>query len=180
MHRLLPVNQISDIPTVYRSSPIGLLLEYHNLDRPFDGYSKAELLIGMCMDNRKHLHMPDQFAFIIRSGGANLRYSEFKVSYAIGVGGVQALALIGHTNCGMVNLAARKQLFIDGLVEHGGWDTISAEEHFMQFSPLFEIGNEIQFILSETERLRRRYPKLLIAPMIYKVEDNRLYLIEEN
>ena len=40
----------------------------------------------MCMDNRKHLHIPDNFAFIIRSGGANLRYSEFKVSYAIAVG----------------------------------------------------------------------------------------------
>jgi len=66
----------------------------------------------MCMDNRKHLHMPDNFAFIIRTGGANLRYSEFKVSYAIAVGGVRHIALIGHSKCGMVNLAARKEAFV--------------------------------------------------------------------
>src|SRR5690349_20749969 len=69
-----------DILVIY---PIGKLLEYHNLDRPFDVYPSAQLLVGMCMDHRKHLHMPDNFAYIIRTGGANLRYSEFKVSYAI-------------------------------------------------------------------------------------------------
>ena len=46
------------------------------------------LLVGMCMDNRRHVYIPDNFAFIIRSGGANLRCSEFKVSYAIAVGQV--------------------------------------------------------------------------------------------
>lgn len=108
MNRLTPVSSADDIPSQYRDTPIGLLLEYHNTDRPHVPYSSAQLLVGMCMDNRKHLNIPDNFAFIIRSGGANLRYSEFKVSYAIAVGGVRALALIGHSQCGMVNLAARK------------------------------------------------------------------------
>ena len=36
-----------------------------NLNRTFENYSQAKLLIGMCMDNRKHLHMPDNFSFII-------------------------------------------------------------------------------------------------------------------
>ena len=31
----------------------------------------------------KKLDIPDNFAFIIRAGGANLRYSEFKISFAI-------------------------------------------------------------------------------------------------
>src|SRR5215831_13017790 len=107
MHRLLPIQSREDILPAYRDTPIGLLIEYHNLNRPYETYEKAQLLVGMCMDNRKHLHMPDNFAFIIRSGGANLRYSEFKVSYAIAVGGIRHIALIGHTNCGMVNLVAR-------------------------------------------------------------------------
>jgi carbonic anhydrase len=131
------------------------------------------------MDNRKHLHIPDNFAFIIRAGGANLRYSEFKVSYAIGVGGVRCLALIGHNQCGMVNLAARKEQFVRGLVETAGWGQKSAEEHFLQFAPMFEIGNEIDFVLSEVRRLRLRYPKILVAPLLYRVEDNLLYLIQE-
>lgn len=169
-----------DIPKEYLNSPIGLLLEYHNLNRKFDAYSQAQLLVGMCMDNRKHLHIPDNFAFVIRSGGANLRYSEFKVSYAVAVGGVKHIALIGHSYCGMVNLASRKEVFIEGLVERAGWSKDAAEEHFMKSIPMFEIGNEINFIISETQRLRKRYPKIKIAPLYYKVEDSRLYFIGEN
>jgi len=45
---------------------------------------------------------------------------------------------------------------------------------------MFEIGNEINFILSETKRLRLLYPKIVIAPMFYLVEDNKLYLINED
>ena len=180
MQRLRTIDSASDIPSRFRGTPIGLLLEYHNLGRPFEDYSSARLLIGMCMDNRKHLHIPDNFAYIIRAGGANLRYSEFKVSYAIGVGGVGCLALIGHNQCGMVNLAARKDLFVQGLVDMSGWSRQSAEEHFLQSAPLFEIGNEVDFTLSEVQRLRLRYPKILAAPMLYKVEDNRLYLIDED
>jgi carbonic anhydrase len=132
------------------------------------------------MDNRKHLHIPDNFAFIIRAGGANLRYSEFKVSYAIAVGGVRSIALIGHNQCGMVNLVARKELFIQGLIENAGWEPELAEQHFMNFAPMFEIGNEVDFVLSEAKRLRQRYPKIQVAPLMYKVEDNLLYQVRES
>ena len=40
-------------------------------------------------------------------------------------------------------------------------------------------GSEIDFVCAEANRLRLRYPKIAVAPMLYKVEDNRLYLIEE-
>lgn len=180
MKRLVDISKKEDIFPGYRDTPIGLLLEYHNLERKKDVYSKAELLVGMCMDNRKHLNIPDNFAYIIRAGGANLRYSEFKVSYAISVGDVGHIALIGHNNCGMVNLVARKDQFINGLVDKAGWNREWAEEHFMHFAPMFEIGNEIDFVLSEAKRLRLRYPKIMIAPMLYKVEDNRLYLVSED
>jgi carbonic anhydrase len=179
MERLLHINAYSDIPVEYRNNPIGLLLEYHNLNRQFEAYEKAELLVGMCMDNRKHLHMPDNFAFIIRSGGANLRYSEFKVSYAIAVGQVSHIVLIGHNNCGMVHLVAREKEFIEGLIETAGWERAKAEEHFMHYAPMFEIGNETDFIISETNRLRLRYPKIMVAPLYYQVETNKLLLIKE-
>jgi carbonic anhydrase len=132
------------------------------------------------MDHRKHLRLPDNFAYITRSGGANLRYSEFKVSYAIAVGGVRAIALIGHNQCGMVNLAARRGQFVQGLVDHAGWDREWAETHFMHFAPMFEIGNEVDFVLSEGKRLRLRYPNIQVAPLLHLVEDNRLYLVQES
>ena len=180
MNRLVAVSTSEDISLPYRDTPIGLLLEYHNLNREYETYTQAQLLVGMCMDNRKHLHIPDNFSYIIRAGGANLRYSEFKVSYAIAVGGVKHIALIGHNQCGMVNLMARRDIFIEGLVKTAGWDRDFAEQHFTQFAPMFEIGNEIDFVLSETQRLRTRYPKIQVAPLMYKVEDNLLYQVWED
>ena len=109
-----------------------------------------------------------------------MRYSEFKVSYAIAVGGVSAIALIGHDQCGMVNLASRKAAFIQGLVKRGGWKQRDAEDHFVKCSMMFEIGSETDFVLSEVKRLRLRYPNVLVAPMLYKVGDNQLYLLKEN
>ena len=177
MNRLIAIQSKKDIPSAYRDTPIGLLFEYHNFGRLNDVYSSPQLLIGMCMDNRKHLHIPDNFACIIRTGGANLRHSEFKVSYAISVGGVRHIVLIGHNQCGMVNLMSRREQFIQGLVEGAGWDRQAAEEHFAHFVPIFEIGNEIDFVLSETRRLKSRYPKIEIVPLMYRVEDNLLYMI---
>jgi carbonic anhydrase len=159
MNRLISIANEKNIPEPYQNTPIGLLTEYHNLNRKFESYSNAQLLIGMCMDNRKHLNIPDNFA--------------------ISVGGVKHIALIGHSNCGMVNLVSKKQLFIEKLAENGGWTIEQAEEHFNNYAPMFEINNEIDFILSETLRLRQRYPKVQIAPMYYKVEDNLLYFIKE-
>lgn len=180
MKRLIEVSSPEDILAEYKGTPIASLLEYHNLGRAHDSYERAQLLIGMCIDNRKKLRIPDNFAFVIRAGGANLRYSEFKVSYAIAVGEVQCIALIGHNHCGMVNLVARRENFIQGLVERAGWERELAEEHFMYFAPMFEIINEVDFVLSEVKRLRVKYPKIVVAPMLYNVDDNRLYFIRED
>lgn len=177
---LIPITKPEEIPEKYRNTAIELLLQYHNLGAPQPVYTSAQLLIGMCMDSRKSLIIPDNFAFILRTGGANLRYSEFKVSFAIAVGGVKAIALIGHNNCGMVNLISREDQFVQGLVENAGWTEEDAKEAFEKFAPINEIGGEEEFILSEVNRLRLRYPKILVAPFIYKVEDNKLYLISED
>ncbi len=178
MNHAIAMDTRADIPTDYQDTPIGRLLEYHNMARALDGYTQAPLLIGMCMDHRKNLRIPENFAYIIRTGGANLRYSEFKVSYAIAVGGVRAIALIGHNQCGMVNLIARQALFVQGLVD-AGWARETAERHFHHFAPMFEIGDEMDFVVSETKRLRLRYPKVIAAPLLYRIEDNRLYWIQE-
>jgi carbonic anhydrase len=178
MGKLIKVQSKDDILPQYRGTAIEKLLEYHNLNRKFEEYENAEMLIGMCMDNRKQLTIPNNFAYILRTGGGNLRYSEFKVSYAVAIGGVKTIALIGHDNCGMVNLMSKREKFIDGLVENAGWSRTQAEEHFRSFAPMFEIENEINFLVSETKRLRERYPKILIVPLFYKIDDNMLYQVE--
>jgi len=45
---------------------------------------------------------------------------------------------------------------------------------------MLEIGNEVDFVLSETKRLRVRYLKTQVSPLIYKVDDNLLYQVREN
>lgn len=177
--RLIAVNKAEDIPGEFEGTPLGELLEYHNLGKKYNVFSKAQILIAMCMDNRKTLRIPENFAYIIRSGGGSLRYSEFTVSYAVSVGKVKHIALVGHDRCGMSNLYKKKEAFIEGLVENAGWTRKQAEEHFMCFSPMFEIGNEIDFVLSEARRLRDHYPKITIVPLFYLLDDNRLYLMKE-
>ncbi|MBZ0199214.1 MAG: carbonic anhydrase, partial [Ignavibacteriaceae bacterium] len=168
-----------DIFEEYRKSPIGLLLGFHNLGRAFEEFEKPQLLVGMCMDNRKQLKIPNNFSFIIRSGGGNLLFSEFKVSFAIAIGGVKTIALIAHTQCGMVGLNKRRDAFIEGLGENVGWSKQMAAEHFDHYAPIFEIEEEKAFVFSEAKRLRLRYPGIQVAPLLYKVEDNRLYQLRE-
>ena len=179
MSRLIPINSPSDIPAKYTGTPVEKLIRYQNFGEPFEEYKDAQILVGMCMDNRKVLKVPENFAYVLRTGGGNLRQNEFKVSFAIAVGGVTAIALVGHTNCGMVHVYSKRDQFINGMVERAGWTEEQAKEHFMTLAPLFEIDNEQEFVMSEAHRLQRKYPKILVAPFIYKLEDNKLYMVED-
>lgn len=180
MDRQFVIDSPGAIPTEFRGTPIEAFLRFHNLrESPEAPYESAELLVGMCMDHRKQLRIPDNFAYILRTGGGNLRYSEFKVSYAIAIGGVRAIALLAHNRCGMVNLMSRHESFVEGLTKHGGWEEGWAEEHFMHFAPMFEIGNEIDFVLAEAKRLRLRYPRIIVAPLLYDIDDGTLRGLRE-
>jgi len=172
------VESPEDILPELRGTPVESLLRYHNFDEPFGIYESAQMLVGMCMDNRKQLRIPDNFAYILRAGGANLRRNEFKVSYAVAVGGVKVVGIIGHTQCGMVGLLERKDRFIQGLIDNAGWSKEQAEQHFALHSSNYEIGNEVRFACEEAERLGVMYPKLLVVPLLYKVEDSRLYQLK--
>jgi carbonic anhydrase len=176
-HALLPVEVPGDIPKELRGTPLGRLLAYHNLGVSLPQHKSAELLVCMCMDNRKQLRLPENFAYILRTGGGNIRHSEFKVSYAVAIGGVRHIALIAHDGCGMVNLSARRKSFVSGLVEGAGWSAGEAMAHFNANAPHFEIGNEIIFVCSEARRLGLKYPKIKVVPMFYRIADGKLYLI---
>ena len=176
-YKISPVAKKEDIPGEYRGSPISLLLEYHNLKRRFEMYSRARLLIGMCIDNRECINIPANFAYIIRSAGVNLQYSEFNVSYAIAIGGVKHIALIAHSDCGMVDLKSKKEEFINGLVDKAGWRREAAEAYFIKSVRSYGIDNELDFIVNEAKRLRMRYSNIKVAPLYYRIEDNRLCCI---
>ncbi|GAC1655169.1 MAG: carbonic anhydrase [Gemmatimonadaceae bacterium] len=175
MTQIIPVRSAADIMPGLRGTPVERLLEYHNLGRSLDPVPAPQMLIGMCMDSRKSLRIPNDFAFVLRTAGANMRDNEFRISYAIGVGGVRTIVLIAHTDCGMARLAKARERFIRGLVEAAGWDEARAVRHFEESVPKFGIRDEVEFVLSEAERLRRIYPRIAVVPLLYRVEDDLLY-----
>ena len=177
--RLVPVEEPGDVTEPYRGTPVGRLLAYHNLGAAPDAYDRAELLVGTCMDHRVRLRMPERFAYVLRTGGGNLRGHDFEVSFAVAVGGVGAVALIGHSDCGMARVTGEEEAFVQGLEAAAGWDPEAAEAHFRDQAPGHEIGDPVEFTVSEAERLRRTYPEVLVAPLHYRVDDGRIYLIRE-
>lgn len=178
MTQIIPVNYRSDILPEYHGTPVGLLLEYHNLERALGSSSGHQVLIGMCMDSRKALRIPNDFAFVLRTAGANMRDNEFRISFAISIGGVRTIVLIAHTDCGMTRVARLHNEFVSGLIEHAGWDAERAEKHFADSIPKFAMDDEIEFVMREAERLRGLYPKITVVPLLYRVEDDLLYQLK--
>ena len=150
---------------------------YHILGEQFRHHPSPTLLMGTCMDFRIEFRIPRDFAYVIRVGGANLRGLEFHVSLAV-ASGVQAICLIGHDQCAMSRVLDREQAFVKGLVEHAGWGDHEAQIHFETYSSRFAIGNEIEFVRSETARLGRYYPDMLVAPLFYSVSERVLFQID--
>lgn len=177
--KLVKISREEDIPQKYANTPVGDLIRYHNFNMPFKVYDKAQVLVGMCMDNRNQLNIPPNFAFIIRTGGGNLRYSEFKVSYAVAIGRIKHIVLFGHNHCGMVNLVSKREKFVEGLCELAGWTRERAEEHFMNYATMFEVDNEIEFVVAEGKRINEKYPGIEVITLFYNIDDNFIYLIEE-
>ncbi|MGH7627172.1 MAG: carbonic anhydrase [Gemmatimonadaceae bacterium] len=175
MPDIIPVNYRSDILPEYRTTPVGLLLEYHNLARAQGSGPERKLLIGMCMESRMMLRTPQNFAYVLRTAGANMRDNEFRISFAIAIGGVDTMVLIAHTDCGMVRVSRLHDEFVRGMVERAGWDEARAERHYADSVPKFGIDNEVDFVLRETDRLRDLYPAITVAPLLYRLEDDLLY-----
>ncbi len=177
--QLLPVREQHDVPFAYRDTAIADLLAYHNLGVPHRHHTQAELLVGTCMDNRQQLRIPKIFAFVMRAAGADFRGMEFQMSFAIGVGGVRAIALIGHDQCGMSRLATKRDALVAGLVDGAGWERHLAERHFEEHAPRFEIGDPVEFTRGQAHDLRQQFPKLTVAPLLYRLADEMLYVIDD-
>src|SRR5262245_43135122 len=173
LKELISITAFNDIPGPIQNTALGQLLAYHNLGHAFGHHPRPELLIVMCMDYRQSLRIPDNFAFKIRVAGARVRHRDFSLSYAIGVGGVTTIAVIGHSDCGMINVASREEQFVSGLMERCGWEQETAQSHFASSAPVYEIGSETRSVIRSAERLRKTYENILVVPFVYLIEDRR-------
>lgn len=176
--RIVPYTVARDLLPRYRNTPIEDLLAYHNLGVEERTYDTAELVVAMCMDHRKRLRVPDRFAYVVRTAGVYLDGLEFQLSFAIAIGGVRAIALIGHDDCGMSRLTGLEQEFVDGLVERAGWTREDAVHHYRASVEAFAIDDPVYSTARQAHSLAERYPGVPVAPLLYKVGDGRLYQID--
>ena len=167
----------SDILELHRGTPIADWLRYHNLWEGPHSYEAPKLLIVTCMDYRIHLHVPERFAYVLRLAGANLRHREFDLACVLAFAGIRHVCLVGHTDCAMESLKDKREVFASGLQRVGGWSKTGAELQFDLCAPRLNLPNVIDFILFEGAWLERRFPGILVAPLIYDVKDGALYQI---
>ena len=168
-----------DIPEEYRDTPIERLILNHNLNLRPDRYERADMLVLMCMDNRQELRLPQNSAFFVRNSGGTQNGVSFSISFAVAVAGIRYIAVIGHSDCMMVNLGIRKKDFVVNLSERFMWDRAEAERHFTDMCAQFSKTDAADSVIAEAEFIRSQYPGVIVAPLFYSVEDHMLYLIEE-
>lgn len=168
-----------DVPQVYRDTPVERLILNHNLNLRPDRYERADMLVLMCMDNRQELRLPQNSAFFVRNSGATQNGVSFSISFAVAVAGIRYIAVIGHSDCMMVNLEIRKKEFVENLSERFMWDRAEAERHFTDMCAQFTKTDVVDSVIAEADFLRSQYPGVIVAPLFYSIEDHMLYLIEE-
>lgn len=165
---LTAVHTEADILPAYRGTPMADLLRYQNLGSPPRACTRPEILIASCLEQQAALRVPEGFAISVHTAAASLKRDPFKVSWAIGVAGISAIAIIGHDDCRLVDLRSRREQFVVQMIESAGWERPAAEQHFDHWSDLFEVDDPALFVATEAARLQNRYPKILIAPLLYE------------
>jgi len=179
MDRLVAITKESEIPDAFKNTPIEVLLKSNNLGKIDIAPSETpELLIGMCIDYRKSLYLPRDWAYVIRREGANMLGAEFALALGTSMG-IKYMALIGHDRCAMSRPQNNRDNFIRCLTEEHGWNSDLATRFFEDHIRSHEIGNEISFMIEESNRLQRTFKGLTIVPMLYRLDDNKLYLLKE-
>lgn len=151
--------------------PVQTLLQSHNSGVVFPAFTRPELAVVTCMDFRIHLQMPENFAFVLRTGGANPEPVEPYLAYSVARMGIGAIALIGHTDCAM----QYPNPYVLNRLPTG-------EEHIRRYRAqiaALAIGEVEHFIRRQAQRLASRLG-LPVAPLLYLVEDHRLVCLDEH
>lgn len=172
---LVGVHTVADILPAYRGTPVADLLHYQNLGKdpgpvslPSERvHAKPKILIATCLEQHAALRLPPGFAISLHTAAASLKRDPFKVSWAIGVAGVSAIAIVGHDNCQLVDLRGKREQFVVQMIEAAGWERPAAEQHFDHWSDLFEVADPAGFVAAEAARVQNRYPKIPVAPLLW-------------
>jgi len=176
--RLLNVRHSDDILREWQRTPIVDFLQYHNLGADQRDYERAELLICACMDFRVSFNIPDKFAYIIRTPGANLIENQFGLVAALTLADVHAVALVAHTDCAMTKVRGSEERIVSGLFA-SGWDENTAQRFYAEQAGAHALTNPTDFVIRQCQTLRKQYTNVIFAPLVYDVADGKLWQARE-
>lgn len=179
MLRTVPVLDMSDILPQYRETPIAELLASHNLGRALPVTPAANLLIITCMDHRIALDIPERFAYQIRTAGANPSPVFSNVAFALGAAGINAICVIGHTDCAMCKVSHMTGTMTKSLVDDHGWEMLDARDQEIMLHQVFALDDSMRTAWDHAARLAKRFPRAIVAPLLYRVEDGALVQIDQ-
>lgn len=103
---------------------------------------------------------------------------EFSIALALSAG-IRHMALIVHNKCIMSDPSDQKDAFVRTLTEAHEWSEEKAESFFDLKVGLLEIEDPVEFALEETKRLSVLFPQLFLVPLLYNVDNDRLFLIKD-
>lgn len=149
--------------------PIQTLMQSHNEGLAFSPFERPVLAVLTCMDFRIHLRMPENFAFVLRTGGANPVPVEPYLAFAVARMGIETIALIGHTDCAM-------QYPDPYVLNHLPSDENLIRHYRAQIAAL-AIGEVEHFTQQQARTLAARLG-LPVIPLLYRVEDHRLIVLD--
>ena len=177
--RLVRVSKPEDIPEFLRNTPIEALLKCQNMGEVDANQSEdPDLVIGMCIDYRKSLSLPQNCAYVIRRTGANMAGSEFSLALALSTG-IEYMALIAHNHCVMSDPHVKRGAFVSALTGKHGWSDDQALSFFDEHASSREIDDAIDFSIKESRRLSNLFRGLKVVPMLFMLEDNLVYLVKD-
>lgn len=144
---------------------IDILMQSHNDGVHYAAFEKPQLAIVTCMDFRIRLQLPDDFAFVLRTGGANPGPIEPYLAFSVARMGIHAIAIIGHTDCAMQRP--------DPYVVNDLPTSEEQKKHFRSQIASLAITDAAEFTVREAEQLQDLFG-LPVIPLIYDVHTHKI------
>lgn len=176
-HTLVPVTSPEDVLAAYRGTEIEDFLLAHNLNRPIATSGSATSLIMTCMDPRIDLHLPVNFAFVVRTAGAATEPVLSNIAFAVAMAGVTSISVMGHTDCAMTRVNDAKDAFAQTLTSRESVSAQDAGTLVKDLDETFKVDDPVASTWAAAEALADMFPSCLVAPLLYQVEDHAIVQI---
>ncbi len=176
--RLIAIKALEDIPSHLENTPVADLIKCQNFyDVSDEQVTAASLIVGMCIDYRKQLLLPKNSAYVIRSPGANMQGCEFSIALGLATN-IKYMALLVHNKCLMSDPYPLENRFKDTLAQEHGWSERKASAFFDGHAASGLVGDVINFAREESARLQRIFQGLIVVPLLYDVDSDRIFLVK--